>query len=73
MIEHVNGLLERSTGRVTRWRNSDQRQRWVGTALLDIEPRLRKVRGYKHLPALRAAMRETGLRQTQPAKLQKEA
>jgi transposase-like protein len=73
MIENVNGLLERSTGRVTRWRNSDQRQRWVGTALLNIEPRLRKVRGHKHLLALRQAMQEAVLEKRQPTEQQEAA
>jgi transposase-like protein len=73
MIENVNGLLERSTGRVTRWRNSDQRQRWVGTALLDIEPRLKKVRGHKHLLALRQAMQDAVLEKRQPTELQEAA
>ena len=31
--------------------------RWLATALLDIEPRLRKVMGYRHLPTLRAALK----------------
>lgn len=35
--------------------NSEQKQRWVATALLDIEPRLRRIRGYRFLPQLRAA------------------
>lgn len=61
LIENVNSLLERVTGRVTRWRNSDQRRRWVGTALLDIEGRLRRIKGHKHLPALREAMRAAKL------------
>jgi putative transposase len=56
IVENVNGLLQQRTGRVTRWRNSDQRQRWVGTALLEIEPGLRVIKGHRHLPALRAAM-----------------
>ena len=34
-----------------------QRQRWLATALLDIEPRLRKVMGYRHLPKLRDALK----------------
>lgn len=55
-IENVNRQLEVCTGRVSRWQNSDQRQRWVATALLEIEPRLRKVAGHEHLGALRAAM-----------------
>ena len=33
------------------------RQRWLATALLDIEPRLRRVMGYRHLPKLRAALK----------------
>lgn len=71
MIENVNGLLERYTGRVTRWRNSEQRQRWVATALLEIEPRLRTVKGHRHLPKLRQAMREE--RQDQRIELNKAA
>ena len=43
--------------RISYWENSDQRQRWVGTALQEIEPKLRTVRGYRHLRELREAMR----------------
>jgi len=32
------------------------KHRWLATTLLDIEPRLRKVCGYQHLPRLRAAL-----------------
>ena len=71
MIENVHGLLEDLTGRVCRWRNSEQRQRWVAAGLLKIEPRLRRVRGYEHLPALRDAMRR--FRQREEAELQKAA
>ena len=55
-IENVNSLLAIYTDRVCYWKNSEQRQRWVATALLEIEPRLRKVRGYQHLAQLRLAM-----------------
>ena len=30
--------------------NSSQRHRWLATALVDIEPRLRKVMGYRTFP-----------------------
>jgi len=66
-IENVNKLLAIYTDRVCYWKNSEQRQRWVATALLETEPRLRKIRGYEHLPQLRSAMaqligkRKTGL------------
>lgn len=52
--------LGQRTDKVDRWRSSDQKQRWVATALLDLEPRLRRIKGYRHLPLLRAALkRET--------------
>lgn len=56
-IENVNKLLATKTDRVDRWQNSNQRQRWVATAMLEIEPRLRKVRGHKFLKELRSAMK----------------
>jgi transposase-like protein len=55
-IENVNKQLATHTDRVDRWHNSDQRQRWVATTLLLIEPRLNKVRGHKHMIELREAM-----------------
>jgi putative transposase len=57
-IENVNKLLARQTDRVDRWHNSNQRQRWVASAMLNIEPRLNKVNGYRHLNDLRVAMKE---------------
>lgn len=56
-LENVNKHLERYTGRVDRWRTSDQRHRWVASALSDIEPRLRLVKGKEFLPTLRDMMR----------------
>jgi len=56
-LESMNALVEERCAKVDRWTNSNQRQRWLATALLDIEPRLRKVKGYRHLPRLRAALR----------------
>ncbi len=56
-LESLMSQVEQRTGKVDRWRNSDQKQRWVASALLDIEPRLRRIKGYRHLPTLRAALR----------------
>ncbi|MEE3346692.1 MAG: hypothetical protein VX186_00895, partial [Nitrospinota bacterium] len=50
VIDAAKGIY---TDRVSYWKNSDQRQRWVGTALQEIEPKLRTVRGYRHLRELR--------------------
>ena len=71
-IENVNRQLEIKTGRVSYWQNSDQRRRWVGTALLDIEPNLRTVKGYQHLPELRLAMKALKMK-NETKKLQKAA
>lgn len=55
-LENVNKGLARYTDRVDRWHNSNQRQRWVATAMVEIEPGLNKVQGYKFLGELRRAM-----------------
>lgn len=52
-LESVNALVEERCAKVDVWKNSSQRQRWLATALLDVEPRLRKVMGYSNLPRLR--------------------
>ena len=56
-LESINALIEERCAKVDHWQNSSQRQRWLATALLDIEPRLRKVMGYRHLPKLRDALK----------------
>ena len=56
-LESVNALVEERCAKVDHWQNSSQRHRWLATALLDIEPRLRKLMGYRHLPKLRAALK----------------
>ena len=55
-IENVNKRLATKTDRVDRWQNSNQRQRWVATAMLEIEAGLRKVKGHESLVELRAVM-----------------
>ena len=55
-IENLNALIWQRTDKVDCWRNADQKHRWLSTALLDIEPRLRKVSGYRALPRLRRAL-----------------
>ena len=56
-LESINALIEERCAKVDHWQHSSQRHRWLATALLDIEPRLRKVIGYRHLPRLRDALR----------------
>jgi len=56
-IENLNSLIERRTGKVRCGRNSDQKQRGLATALLEIEPRLRRIVGCRSLPQLRSALK----------------
>jgi transposase-like protein len=55
-IESLNALAEQKCGRVDNWKNSDHRQRWLALALLEVEPQLRRVRGYAQLEQLRAVI-----------------
>ena len=55
-IESLNSMVAQLTRNVKRWTNSNQRLRWLATALLDIEPRLRRIKGFRSLPKLRLAL-----------------
>lgn len=56
VIESIQARLGQYTDKVDYWKNSNQKQRWISAALLDLEPRLRRVKGMKYLPALRTAV-----------------
>jgi transposase-like protein len=55
-LESRNAQLGAYTATVDRWRSSDQTQRWGASALLTIEPRLRRIMGDRHLLLLQAAL-----------------
>ncbi len=56
LIESVMARLEAKTRRVTRWRTSDQKLRWCGSALWAMERQFRRVKHHKHLPLLKQAL-----------------
>ena len=65
ILESIHARVEDRTARVDHWRNSEQKQRWLATALLDLEPRLRRIKNYRSLPLLREALKrhvQTGTR-----------
>jgi len=69
-LESINAAVEVRCAKIDHWVNSSQRQRWLAAALLDIEPRLRRVKGYRHLPKLRVALqRELKIKPTAPSKV----
>jgi transposase-like protein len=57
-IESLNSLLEEDLRRVKRWRDSEHFQRWLATACLENEKRMRRVRGFRALPALKVRLQE---------------
>ena len=56
-LESIHARVESRTAEVDHWKNSEQKQRWLATALLDLEPRLRRIRNYRALPLLREAIK----------------
>jgi putative transposase len=58
-IESVMSLVGQYTDKVDYWKNSSQKHRWIASALLEIEPRLRRTKGYRYLPLLKLALKQT--------------
>lgn len=58
LIENVNSRLGARRRRVKRWVNSVQRQRWVAMAIVETDPRLRRIPGADHLPKLQKPLAE---------------
>ena len=63
-IESLNSLLEEDMRRVKHWKSSEHFQRWLATFCLHNERRMRKVRGYRGLPALWVMIREITTQET---------
>lgn len=57
-IESLNSLLEEDLRRVKRWRDSEHFQRWLASACLSNEKRMRRIRGFRALPALKIRLQE---------------
>ena len=51
-IESSFSVVERICEQVKRWQGSDHRLRWVASALLFVESRWNKLRGFRHMPVL---------------------
>jgi len=57
-IESVMSQLGQYTDKVDRWRNGRQIQQWAASGLLQMEPRMRKVKGYRYLLLLKERLRQ---------------
>jgi transposase-like protein len=51
-IESLNSMLEEDLRRVKRWHDSEHFQRWMAAGCLKNEERMRRIRGFRGLPAL---------------------
>ncbi|MGH9350471.1 MAG: hypothetical protein ACRD26_24750 [Vicinamibacterales bacterium] len=58
-LESIHARVESRVAKVDHWRNSEQKQRWLATALLDIEPRLRRIKNFRARPLLREALKRS--------------
>ena len=57
-LESLNSLVAQRVDHVKRWTTGKQRHRWLAAALIDIQPRLRRVKGHQHLQLLRTRLQE---------------
>lgn len=55
-IESLNSLTEEDLRRVKRWRDAEHFSRWLATAVLHGEKRMKKVKGYRGLTGLKIAL-----------------
>lgn len=56
VLESIQSGIGQRTANVDHWKNINQLHRWAASALLEIEPGLRRVCGFQHLYKLRDAL-----------------
>src|ERR1700726_1092967 len=57
IIENMMGTVRRVCRNVKRWRTASMALRWTAAAMLEAKKGFRKLKAYKQLPALRAALK----------------
>jgi len=57
-IENLNSQIGKYLRNVKKWTNSEQRYRWVASALFEIEKRMRRVDNYKKLHKMRDVLKQ---------------
>jgi transposase-like protein len=55
-IENVMGTVRRVCRNVKRWRNAGMALRWTAAGMMEAAKGFRRLKAYKHLPTLRAAL-----------------
>jgi putative transposase len=57
-IENMQGTVRRVCRNVKRWRDASMALRWAAAGMQEAMSGFRRLKGYKHLPALKAALAE---------------
>ena len=57
IIENPNGIVRRTSRRVTRYRDAEMALRWTATGFLEAQKSFRKIQGIKDLWILKAALK----------------
>ena len=55
-IENMQGTIRRVTRNVKRWRDASMAMRWAAAGMMEAKKGFRRLKAYKHLPALKAAL-----------------
>jgi len=58
LMESAFSVVRQVSMNVKRWRNGRMAERWAALGLIEAEKRFRKIRGYRHLPMLIAALQK---------------
>jgi putative transposase len=66
-IESCFSVTRNITGRVKRWNGGDMVQRWAVAALLRAERKFKRVKGYREIPKLTAALQHNSLERKEVA------
>ena len=69
-IENVMGTVRRVCRNVKRWRNAGMALRWTAAGMMEAAKGFRRLKAYKHLPTLRAALIAHHARHTTDQKLE---
>ena len=56
-IESAFSVVEEKCGRVKKWQGGDMKLRWVASGLLFVEGQFRRVKGFREIPQLMAALK----------------
>lgn len=55
-IENMQGTIRRVTRNVKRWRDASMALRWAAAGMMEAKSGFRRLKAYRHLPALRRAL-----------------